>query len=187
MSNLENSQHLSARWFIIMAFMSLLSVYPFEKITVQQIVKKAGVSRSTFYLHFQDKYDLLSQQTEGIIGEFLHFYKDPNLSSERTLRKLSKEQIFPVTLKICRHIQFHKSFYIERFKDPEFVSYLTKRLHLELQKHLHANTLASFAAYGTVGFIGKWLEEELQTSAKEIAMQLENIGLSLLPPQEINY
>ncbi|MEF2965636.1 helix-turn-helix domain-containing protein [Paenibacillus sp. M1] len=44
----------------------LLADNSFDKITVRDIVQKAGISRSTFYLHFKDKLDLLEQLTEQI-------------------------------------------------------------------------------------------------------------------------
>lgn len=37
----------------------LVMKMPFEKITIKQITDGAGVTRVTFYNHFQDKYDLL--------------------------------------------------------------------------------------------------------------------------------
>ncbi|MBD3919700.1 hypothetical protein H8B09_13125 [Paenibacillus sp. PR3] len=45
---------LSTRWLINEAFTSLLAAMPFEKISVHSIVHKAGISRSTFYLHYQE-------------------------------------------------------------------------------------------------------------------------------------
>ncbi len=41
------------------AFKSLALEEPVEKITIQQITERAGVIRTTFYNHFQDKYDLM--------------------------------------------------------------------------------------------------------------------------------
>ena len=43
---------------IVRALISLLKEKSFEKITVQDILEAAPVSRNTFYLHFQDKYQL---------------------------------------------------------------------------------------------------------------------------------
>lgn len=37
----------------------LLETKPFQKITVNELCEKCSIVRSTFYLHFQDKYDLL--------------------------------------------------------------------------------------------------------------------------------
>ena len=45
---------------ILDSFKELLKEKPFEKISVQDIIEKAHISRSTFYRHFQDKYDLMT-------------------------------------------------------------------------------------------------------------------------------
>jgi AcrR family transcriptional regulator len=40
---------------------------PIDEVTVQQVLNRAGVGRSTFYLHFRDKDDLfLSQLEDGL-------------------------------------------------------------------------------------------------------------------------
>ena len=39
------------------AFNELLNHMPFEKITVEMIINQSGVSKSTFYRYFHDKYD----------------------------------------------------------------------------------------------------------------------------------
>src|ERR1700742_1340445 len=47
-----------------MAMLELLQVRPIREITVQQVLDRAQVGRSTFYLHFRDKEDLLLSQLE---------------------------------------------------------------------------------------------------------------------------
>jgi AcrR family transcriptional regulator len=44
---------------LINAFLRLVSVKDFEKITIADITKGAQVNRATFYAHFNDKYELL--------------------------------------------------------------------------------------------------------------------------------
>lgn len=45
--------------FIIEAFFDLVIEKPFEKISVTDICKKAMIHRTTFYKHFEDKYQML--------------------------------------------------------------------------------------------------------------------------------
>ena len=73
--NDQHSDSFSARHYIVIAFLDLLDKSPFDKISVSQIVKKAGISRSTFYLHFLDKYDLMDKLTKHITDEFLSHYQ----------------------------------------------------------------------------------------------------------------
>ena len=49
-------------------FCSLYIHHPIEKITVQEIAKKAGYNRTTFYLYFQDVHSLLAYLEDEIIA-----------------------------------------------------------------------------------------------------------------------
>lgn len=62
------------------AFSILLSNKSFSKITVQEIIDKANVGRTTFYAHFQTKDDLLKEMCEDL---FAHVFSD-DLHSEST-------------------------------------------------------------------------------------------------------
>lgn len=46
------------------ALVNLMHEKPFEEITVQHILDRAGISRSTFYTHFSDKNDLFLSDVE---------------------------------------------------------------------------------------------------------------------------
>lgn len=52
------------------ALQELMEKKPFQKITVNELCQKSGLHRSTFYLHFNDKYDLLSFYLENLFEEF---------------------------------------------------------------------------------------------------------------------
>jgi AcrR family transcriptional regulator len=47
-----------------MAFLQLIHEKPMEDVTVQDVLDRAEIGRSTFYLHFKDKNDLLLSQLE---------------------------------------------------------------------------------------------------------------------------
>ncbi len=54
------------------AFLELLEKKDFEFITVKEICEKAGVNRSTFYLHYETLDDLLTECNEYIVNKFIH-------------------------------------------------------------------------------------------------------------------
>jgi len=45
---------------ILQACNSLMREMPFEKVTVNLIIKRSGISKSTFYRYFLDKYDVMN-------------------------------------------------------------------------------------------------------------------------------
>jgi len=49
------------------ALLRLIMEKPIEQVTVQDVLNRAGVGRSTFYLHFRDKNDLLLSQLERFL------------------------------------------------------------------------------------------------------------------------
>ncbi len=52
------------------AMMELLSVTPYDAITVQDILDRANIGRSTFYTHYYDKEDVLASITEQMLDLF---------------------------------------------------------------------------------------------------------------------
>ncbi|EEI20272.1 TetR/AcrR family transcriptional regulator [Lentilactobacillus hilgardii] len=55
---------------IFQTFLKLITQIPFQKITVYQIYTEAEIAKSTFYDHFDDKYDLLEQVIQLVSEEF---------------------------------------------------------------------------------------------------------------------
>lgn len=62
---------------IINAFLMLIKDKEFNRISVDMIMKKAAVSRSTFYRYFKDKYDVMNATFKNL----LDYYVDPERSS----------------------------------------------------------------------------------------------------------
>ena len=60
----NNPQFVRTDKAITQALISLLKVKPFEKITVQDILDETPVTRSTFYKHFHDKYEIAEKMQQ---------------------------------------------------------------------------------------------------------------------------
>ena len=55
------------------ALLDLLQKKDYEFITVKEVCEKAGVNRSTFYLHYEGMDDLLKESYELICNRFFDF------------------------------------------------------------------------------------------------------------------
>ena len=83
------------------AFVALIHEKPIEDVTVQDVLDRASVGRSTFYLHFRDKNDLLLSQLE----EFLE-----NMSAALSVRKEVSPRVVPVA-EMFAHIENQQEVY----------------------------------------------------------------------------
>ena len=73
--NKSESKYFNTAQLMDEALIALLKKKDFEFITVKEICEKAGVNRSTFYLHYENVGDLLSEATEMINRRFRDGYK----------------------------------------------------------------------------------------------------------------
>lgn len=69
------------------ALLELILEKPINDVTVQEVLERASVGRSTFYLHFRDKNDLLLSQLEGFLE---------HMSTALELRKEESHRVMPV-------------------------------------------------------------------------------------------
>lgn len=84
-----------------MALLNLIQERPIDQVTVQQVLDRASVGRSTFYLHFRDKDDLLLSQLEM----FLEM-----MSTALSIRKEDSDRVVPVA-EMFAHIEDQKKLY----------------------------------------------------------------------------
>ena len=52
-------------------FTRLIGEVDFQKITVDMIMKEAGISRSTFYRYFKDKYDVMNANFKNLLDYYI--------------------------------------------------------------------------------------------------------------------
>jgi AcrR family transcriptional regulator len=83
------------------ALVELIGEKPFEEITVQEILDRARVGRSTFYTHYRDKDDLFLSDVE----EFLELF-----STALTRSGASPKRLAPVA-ELFSHISDVRDFY----------------------------------------------------------------------------
>ena len=83
------------------AFVALIHEKPIENVTVQDVLNRAKVGRSTFYLHFRDKNDLLLSQLEVFLE---------TMSTLLSVRKETSDRVAPVA-EMFDHIKNQEKLY----------------------------------------------------------------------------
>ncbi|MFX3631762.1 MAG: TetR/AcrR family transcriptional regulator [Candidatus Pristimantibacillus sp.] len=173
MKNREMAEKASAYPYILIAFHELLSEFLFEKITIQMISDRAGVNRSTFYLHFHDKYELYDVLTEEMLLKLLSNYMGGSLDDHNP-----EEAAFQSTLSICQHIKSNVAFYKQRFRNLNFIQTLSAQLYKALFAVFQDETFATFTSYGTIGYWAEWIQADCNKEAEEVAASLKNMALN---------
>ncbi|HAP3485298.1 TPA: TetR family transcriptional regulator [Enterococcus faecalis] len=158
---------------IASALIELCEQKDFRKISVQDITKKVGLNRQTFYYHFTDKYDLL----RWIYRHDALIYLETDICLENW-----EEQ----ALKLLKAIKEKSHFYYTTVtSDSEVLlnvfSASTNRLFISLfeqvdvENHLtdkDKQFYANFFSYGCSGVLTKWILEEYPQTPLEMATQL---------------
>ena len=72
--NKSESKYFNTAVKMDLALISLLKKKSLEYITVREICEKAGVNRSTFYLHYENIGDLLEETTRYLFNDFLSYF-----------------------------------------------------------------------------------------------------------------
>jgi AcrR family transcriptional regulator len=83
------------------ALVALIQERPIDDVTVQDVLDRASVGRSTFYLHYSDKDDLLLSQLE----KFLE-----TMSTALSIREEESHRVVPVA-ELFAHIGSQKKLY----------------------------------------------------------------------------
>lgn len=79
--NKSESKYFNTARLMDEALILLLEKKEIEYITIKEICLTAGVNRSTFYLHYENIYDLLNEALEMLSSEYASIFKAPDILS----------------------------------------------------------------------------------------------------------
>lgn len=74
--NKSESKYFNTSRLMNQALLKLLEEKEFEYITIKELCQKAGVNRSTFYLHYENMNDLLVESLDYMLQKFYNHYND---------------------------------------------------------------------------------------------------------------
>lgn len=145
------------------ALIELILEKRYDAITVQNIIDRADVGRSTFYAHYRDKDDLFLRDIEDFLSMFVAHIEWGNIRAGRCIpiRELFQHvqdfQHFPQALAKSRKIDW---FYRNglRYLTCGIESALNSMLMGKSQTSIPLNVLSSYLASGVLNMLRWWIE-----------------------------
>jgi len=166
------------------ALFELMDTMGFDKISVQNLTKKAMVSRTTFYLHYKDKYDLLDQIENEILDGFKNIITNLPLD-EIVTKGLSNEKPFSLLLRIYEYVKENQQFFkliMGKNGDPSFYYKLSETMKLTALKNINVDRLKIPEHYAVVftfgvqtGIINEWLRTGMKETPQEIVSMITQV------------
>lgn len=86
--NKSESKYFNTAVKMDKAFLMLLDRKDFEYITVKEICETAGVNRSTFYLHYENIGDLLSESVSYMLNCFFNHMNETNKGADSFVTRI---------------------------------------------------------------------------------------------------
>ena len=170
------------------AFFLLLKEKDMERITVSDVIKKAGIVRSTFYNHYENIPALVSAAEDKTI-------KDIFLLMESFHPKNDKDMCRSYFLAVCNYTR-KNPFLANLLQSPNgdaffgktmtmFHQYVTNVSHTTTIDDSRKNAFSYYIAASigsTIGILHKWIAEDYATPAENVAGILAQIFLTGVLP-----
>ena len=165
---------------IMDAFLQLLEERPMERITVQDIVQRCGVSRNTFYYHYGDVYALLEAVFRRDVQRFRDAHPPGEPATEGLLRLMesvkARQRVFSHIYSSVNH-DFLQRFLFQATEEVfmEYIQKTAQGLNIS-DKDLH------FVCYAyqsmLVGIFLNWVRDGMKGDLAGTLEQLHRIFLN---------
>ena len=166
------------------ALIELISERGYDAITIQDIVDRANVGRTTFYLHYRSKDDLFMSCHEAIVSEF----------RIGPLHPLSREELLspeapPGMTTAYRHLLDARALLYPIFQGKDsllFVRRIRDRSAQEIEASLRAvfaeadstipfDVLANYLAGAQIALVQWWLERRQPNTPEKLAQTFHRL------------
>ncbi|RYM02890.1 TetR/AcrR family transcriptional regulator [Sporolactobacillus sp. THM7-7] len=166
-------------------FLDLLLQKKFNEITVKDIAQAANIGRGTFYLHYEDKYDLLDKVMEDGLSDLIRHFQPRRMMING---QIIPDRVVDLALNMFRHFQEHERFFRAMFFNegiPAFRSRLQRRLIqkasgeirkvgpiLQETDPMTMAILPVFLSSGMIGLVDWWFQNDRRISKEDMARKI---------------
>ncbi|MBR1456867.1 MAG: TetR/AcrR family transcriptional regulator C-terminal domain-containing protein [Oscillospiraceae bacterium] len=160
---------------ILDTFSEQLERMPFEKITVSGIIKTCGISRNTFYYHFDDIYDLVDQWMDQELGKFTDYADDDWPSSIKAFLyacRDHKKMVYHLFDSLSRDRLERYVFTATDNAIHEYVSRRAAGLKLPPQR---LAAISNICRYAIIGYFLRFLWNGMHDDVEEAVNELSEV------------
>ncbi len=167
------------RELLSLALMNLIVEQGYESITVQNIIDRANLGRSTFYAHYRDKEDLLMSGLEEVVHNLMRGMEATAGETQGIATTRRILSALPMFTHAQEQYELHKAIIAGRGVDvilKTIQRHLSLHLEEELIQHLPAghtptiplNVVATYLAGTLLNLLIWWLEQNLPYSPQRM-------------------
>ena len=166
------------------ALLELIQEKGYDRITVQDILDKADIGRSTFYAHFRDKEDLLDRGFDDVRAA-LRAERD---AIEEPAGK--KTELLGPMIVVFHHVDSHRHLWqplVRKGGSELALRLLRENAESLLREHLRAQfpnssnsrfePALALTAGAFMGFVTWWIENDLPMSAADAQAMFHQMGI----------
>ena len=186
--NESDERYSTAEEAIYDAFFLLLQSKELDKITVSDVIKKAGIVRSTFYNHYENIPALLTAAEDKTIQDIFKLMESFHPKNDR-------DMCHSYFLAICNYTR-KNPFLAHLLQSPrgdaffekaitmfhKYVTQVTQTTVATPSDRVSFSFLIANSIGGTIGVLHKWTAEDFATPAEEVADILSKVFLSGILP-----
>ncbi len=177
------------------ALMSLILEKGYDSVTIEEITQRADVGRTTFYLHYKDKEDLLIENIDAIIDEFIGQISSVPLSAwAMSLEEDGSlgEGLSPVLL-VFQHAADNEDLYrvmlrgegVSRAQNQirsvishavrDFLQNWVEKDHLVITPSVSLDFFTNYFAGSLMGILTWWLEKDMPYEPLKMAIMFQKM------------
>ncbi len=175
------------------AFTGLLKQKPIQSISIKELCEVAGINRGTFYAHYRDIYDLREKIESDMYRDVLGELK-PLLDSDA---KATQREITTAVFQWMRENRDMCEVVLGEYGDRSFLWKMLDLGRMVCQESYQRmfegasprdiSWFYAYASWGCIGLLRRWLWEDMETPASEvagIAEQLIGQGMQFLTEKQ---
>lgn len=165
------------------ALIELLETQEFSYISVKSICEKAGVNRSTFYLHYENTSDLLAETLQYILDSFTSCFQTDAKSTIEKIQDAPIDKLHFLTedylVPYLEYIKKNRRIYQAAFEnkayetDKKYSGLYTYILEPILGRFGFAEKdrkyVSAFYIRGIIGIVNEWVEDGCKEAVSEMA------------------